>query len=271
MRTAGAFRKESVSLARSRRIVAMLNKFNTLPTLLTALLILSCLATETACEPREGLNGPDNERYAQQRTRMVEWQIKARGVKDPRVLEAMQSVPRHLFVPQRRRSRSYDDRPLPIGSGQTISQPYIVALMTELLDLDENDTVLEVGTGSGYQAAVLAEIVKKVFTIEIKEELGLEAGKRLKDMGYGNVEVYIGDGYDGLPDKAPFDGIIVTAAAGDIPGPLIKQLRPGGRLVIPVGRPYSTQNLLLVTKEEDGRIQKQTIIPVIFVPLLRDD
>jgi protein-L-isoaspartate(D-aspartate) O-methyltransferase len=202
---------------------------------------------------------------------MVEWQIKARGVKDPRVLEAMQSVPRHLFVPKNRRSHSYSDGPLPIGSGQTISQPYIVALMTELLDLDESDTVLEVGTGSGYQAAVLAEIVQKVLTIEIKEELGLQAGKRLKELGYGNVDVHIGDGYEGLPGKAPFDGIIVTAAARDVPEPLIRQLRPGGRLVIPVGRPYSIQSLLLITKDEDGEIESRTIIPVAFVPLLHDD
>ena len=249
----------------------MRNRFNTLAALLTAILILSCPATETACEPGKGLNGNNNEGYAQQRTRMVEWQIKARGVKDPRVLEAMQSVPRHLFVPKNRRSHSYSDGPLPIGSGQTISQPYIVALMTELLDLDESDTVLEVGTGSGYQAAVLAEIVQKVFTIEIKEELGLQAGRRLKELGYGNVAVHIGDGYKGLPDKAPFDGIIVTAAALVVPEPLIRQLRPGGRLVIPVGRPYSRQDLLLVTKDEDGEIESRTIIPVIFVPLLRDN
>ncbi len=249
----------------------MRNRLNTLFALLAAILILSCPATETACEPGKGLNGNNNDGYARERARMVERQIKARGVKDPRVLEAMQSVPRHLFVPKNRRSHSYSDGPLPIGSGQTISQPYIVALMTELLDLDESDTVLEVGTGSGYQAAVLAEIVQKVFTIEIKEELGLRAGRRLKELGYGNVDVHIGDGYKGLPGKAPFDGIIVTAAALDVPEPLISQLRPGGRLVIPVGRPYSRQNLLLITKDEDGEIESRTIIPVIFVPLLRDD
>jgi protein-L-isoaspartate(D-aspartate) O-methyltransferase len=249
----------------------MRNRFNTLSALLTAILILSCPATETACEPGKGLNGNSNDGYVQERARMVERQIKARGVKDPRVLEAMQSVPRHLFVPKNRRSHSYSDGPLPIGSGQTISQPYIVALMTELLELDESDTVLEVGTGSGYQAAVLAEIVQKVFTIEIKEELGLQAGKRLKELGYGNVDVHIGDGYKGLPGKAPFDGIIVTAAALDVPEPLISQLRPGGRLVIPVGRPYSRQDLLLITKDEDGEIESRMIIPVIFVPLLRDD
>ncbi|MHC4196484.1 MAG: protein-L-isoaspartate(D-aspartate) O-methyltransferase [Planctomycetota bacterium] len=249
----------------------MRNRFNTLSALLTAILILSCPATETACEPGKGLNGNNNDGYARERARMVEWQIKARGVKDPRVLEAMQSVPRHLFVPKNRRSHSYSDGPLPIGSGQTISQPYIVALMTELLDLDESDTVLEVGTGSGYQAAVLAEIVQKVLTIEIKEELGLQAGKRLKELGYGNVDVHIGDGYEGLPGKAPFDGIIVTAAARDVPEPLIRQLRPGGRLVIPVGRPYSIQSLLLITKDEDGEIESRTIIPVAFVPLLHDD
>ncbi len=249
---------------------AMRNGFKTLPTLLVLLLLLTCLETETACGLREDLSGYNEEVYARERARMVEFQIKARGVKDPRVIEAMLAVPRHLFVPERRRIHSYEDRPLPIGSGQTISQPYIVALMTELLALDENDTVLEVGTGSGYQAAVLAEIAKKVYSIEIKEELGLQAKERLKAVGYTNVDVHIGDGYDGLPDDAPFDAIIVTAAAPHIPEPLIEQLRPGGRMVIPVGTRFWGQDLVLITKKEGGGIQKKTIIPVLFVPLLRE-
>ncbi len=248
----------------------MRNGFKILPTLLVLLLLLACLETETACGLREDLSGYNEEVYARERARMVEFQIKARGVKDPCVIEAMLAVPRHLFVPERRRIHSYEDRPLPIGSGQTISQPYIVALMTELLELNENDTVLEVGTGSGYQAAVLAEIAKKVYSIEIKEELGLQAKERLKAVGYTNVDVHIGDGYDGLPDDAPFDAIIVTAAAPHIPEPLIEQLRPGGRMVIPVGTRFWGQELVLITKKEDGGIREETIIPVLFVPLLRE-
>ncbi|MFQ5861765.1 MAG: protein-L-isoaspartate(D-aspartate) O-methyltransferase [Candidatus Brocadiales bacterium] len=248
----------------------MQNEFKALPPLIALLCLLACLETETACGLKEDLRGYDDEIYTQERARMVEKQIKARGVKDARVIEAMLSVPRHLFVPERQRIHSYEDRPLPIGSGQTISQPYIVAFMTELLELDEDDTVLEVGTGSGYQAAVLAEIVKKVFTIEIKERLGLLAKERLKSMGYANIDVHIGDGYNGLPDEAPFNAIIVTAAAAHIPEPLIKQLRPGGRMVIPVGRPYGHQSLVIVTKKEDGEIRKEITLPVLFVPLLRE-
>ncbi|MFQ5956363.1 MAG: protein-L-isoaspartate(D-aspartate) O-methyltransferase [Candidatus Brocadiales bacterium] len=246
----------------------MQNEFKLLPPLAAILLLFTFL--DTACGLKDDLRGYDEEMFAQKRTSMVKTQIKARGVKDTRVIEAMMSVPRHLFVPERQRIYSYEDTPLPIGSGQTISQPYIVAFMTELLELDEDDTVLEVGTGSGYQAAVLAEVVKKVFTIEIKERLGLLAKERLKSMGYTNIDVHIGDGYNGLPGEAPFDAIIVTAAAAHIPEPLIKQLRPGGRMVIPVGSPYGRQSLNLVTKKEDGEIQKETIIPVRFVPLLRE-
>ncbi|MEE9515086.1 MAG: protein-L-isoaspartate(D-aspartate) O-methyltransferase [Candidatus Brocadiales bacterium] len=220
---------------------------------------------------REDLSDYDEETYARKRTSMVERQIKARGVKDSRVLEAMLSVPRHLFVPEGRRIHSYEDRPLRIGSGQTISQPYIVALMTELLEVDEDDAVLEVGTGSGYQAAVLAEIVKRVYTIEIKEELGLSAGRKFAEMGYTNIDVHVGDGYDGLPEEAPFDGIIVTAAAPHVPEPLVRQLRPGGRMVIPVDERYGGQSLLLITKRDDGTLQMKNIIPVLFVPLLREE
>ncbi len=209
------------------------------------------------------------EDYVQQREMMVEQQIVARGIKSKKVLGAMNSVPRHLFVPIRYRRGSYFDQPLPIGSGQTISQPYIVALMTEMLDVDSDDIVLEIGTGSGYQAAVLSTIVKKLYTIEIIEELGMQAAELLKSLEYDNVEVKISDGGLGLPDKAPFDAIIVTAAAPKIPDPLIKQLKPGGRMVIPVDNNYLSQDLLIVEKDEDGNIKTKNTIPVRFVPLVK--
>lgn len=186
---------------------------------------------------------------------------------DPKVVEAMLSVQRHLFVPPKLRGVAYENRPLPIGYGQTISQPYIVAIMTDLLQPQKSDVVLEVGTGSGYQAAVLAKIVKKVYTLEIVEPLGLQAKERLERLGYDNVEVYIADGYYGLKEKAPFDKIIVTAAAGHIPPPLIRQLKAGGIMVIPVGGPFFVQHLVLLKKERDGRITTRQIMPVAFVPL----
>jgi protein-L-isoaspartate(D-aspartate) O-methyltransferase len=183
------------------------------------------------------------------------------------VMEAMGKVPRHEFVPAHLRRSAYKNRPLPIGYGQTISQPYIVALMTDLLDVDEDDVVLEIGTGSGYQAAILAELVEKVYTIEIVRELGEQAKGRLKRLGYQNVEARVGDGYYGWEEHAPFDGIIVTAAASHIPPPLTKQLKPGGRMIIPVGSPFMTQQLMLVKKEKDGTIKTKQMLPVIFVPL----
>jgi protein-L-isoaspartate(D-aspartate) O-methyltransferase len=182
-------------------------------------------------------------------------------------MKAMSSVPRHEFVPKSIRHAAYINRPLPIGYGQTISQPYIVALMTDLLDIDSDAIVLEVGTGSGYQAAILAELVKKVYTIEIIKELGQQAKVRLKVLGYENITVRIGDGYYGLEEHAPFDGIIVTAAANQIPPPLIKQLRPGAKMVIPVGGPFMTQQLMLVEKRKDGEITTKQVLPVLFVPL----
>ncbi len=211
------------------------------------------------------------EDYAQQRKMMVEQQIVARGVKNKRVLDAMNSVPRHLFVPEGYRRGSYFDQPLPIGLEQTISQPYIVALMTEMLDVDKDDTVLEIGTGSGYQAAVLSTIVKELYTIEIIEELGLQAAERLKSLGYDNVKVKISDGGLGWPEKAPFDAIIVTAAAPKIPDPLIEQLKPGGRMVIPVDNNYYSQDLLIVEKDETGNINTKKTIPVRFVPLVEGE
>ncbi|KHE92506.1 MAG: protein-L-isoaspartate(D-aspartate) O-methyltransferase [Candidatus Scalindua rubra] len=209
--------------------------------------------------------------YAQQREMMVEQQIVARGIKSKKVLDAMNSVPRHLFVPVRYRRGSYFDQPLPIGLEQTISQPYIVALMTELLDVDNEDIVLEIGTGSGYQAAVLSTIVKKLYTIEIIEELGIQAAERLKSLEYDNVEVKISDGGIGWSEKAPFDAIIVTAAAPKIPDPLIKQLKPGGRMVVPVDNNYYSQDLLIVEKDETGNIKTTKTIPVRFVPLVEGE
>ena len=201
------------------------------------------------------------------REKMVKEQIEAWGIKDKKVLEAMRKVPRHEFVADYYKSRAYDDTPLPIGLGQTISQPYIVALMTELLQLEKGDRVLEVGTGSGYQAAVLAEITDEVYTIEIFEELGRDAKKRLERLGYTNVKVKIADGYYGWEEYAPFDAIIVTCAAEHVPPPLIQQLKEGGKMCIPVGGPFQVQTLMLIEKKE-GKITSRSILPVVFVPML---
>ncbi len=191
------------------------------------------------------------------------------GVKDEWVLRAMRAVPRHRFVPSDLVALAYEDQPLPIGYGQTISQPFIVATMTELLEVGPGDRVLEVGSGSGYQAAVLAEIISRVFTIEIVRPLADAARNRLEELGYRNVEVRHGDGYFGWAEEAPFDGIIVTAAASHIPPPLLEQLRPGGRMVIPVGPPFQVQTLILVEKRPDGRIVQRSLMPVRFVPFTR--
>jgi len=209
----------------------------------------------------------DEESFAAMRKSMVDRQIIRRGVKDKDVLEAMMSVPRHLFVPENNISHAYDDSPLPIGYGQTISQPYIVAYMTEALNLDEDSIVLEVGTGSGYQAAILSVLVKKVYTIEIIGELSESASDRLQKLGYDNVEVKNDDGYYGWQKHAPFDAIIVTAAAGHIPPPLIEQLNNNGRMIIPVGGSFMTQNLVLIKKDGQGKITTRNVMPVMFVPL----
>ena len=205
--------------------------------------------------------------YYQLRQKMVNEQIMARGVRTESVIKAMQKVERHLFVPEQYQNFAYSDRPLPIGEGQTISQPYIVALMTELLDLKKSDKVLEIGTGSGYQAAILAEICDSVYTIEIIPSLGKQAQALLRELGYHNIHCKIGDGYLGWPEHAPYDGIIVTCAPSKIPQPLKEQLAEGGRMVIPVGATY-TQELVLVTKTKGKLIQK-SVIPVRFVPMLR--
>ncbi len=190
-----------------------------------------------------------------------------RDTLSPAVITAMKKVERHHFVPTWLAMFAYLNRPLPIGHGQTISQPLIVALMTDLLQLKESDKVLEIGTGSGYQAAVLAEIVKSVYSIEIIEPLGKEAAERLKSLGYRNVEVRLGDGYYGWPEEAPFDAIIVTAAASHVPPPLLKQLKPGGRMLIPLGAHFMTQYLMVVEKQADGSVTNRQIVPVSFVPL----
>lgn len=188
---------------------------------------------------------------------------------NPRVMEIMGQVPRHEFVPGRQKRFAYENRPLPIGYGQTISQPYIVALMTDLLRPRPEDVVLEVGTGSGYQAAVLSGLVSKVFTIEIIPELAEAAKNRLNRLGYKNIQARMADGYYGWEEHGPFDGIVVTAAAGRIPPPLIHQLKPGGRMIIPVGSPFLTQHLVLVEKDESGKIRTRQILPVRFVPFTR--
>lgn len=188
---------------------------------------------------------------------------------DPRVKQALARVPRHLFVPASHQRYAYENTPLPIGHGQTISQPSVVALMTDLLKLRKDDRVLEIGTGSGYQAAVLAELVRSVHTIEIVEPLGMQARERLARLGYGNVEVRIGDGYKGWEERAPFDAIMVTAGADEVPPPLIRQLKPGGRMVIPVGPARDIQHLTLIVKQADGTIRSREVVPVRFVPFTR--
>jgi len=215
--------------------------------------------------------------HAAERARMVE-HIAAltretrfetgRAILSERVMSAMSKVPRHEFVPAWERASAYADRPLPIGHGQTISQPFIVALMTDLADIAPGHTVLEVGTGCGYQAAVLGELAKEVYTIEIVEPLGREAAERLKRLGYQNINAKVGDGYQGWREHAPFDAIIVTAAPREVPQPLIDQLKPGGKLVVPVGGQVSVQSLLVLEKQRDGSITRREVLGVRFVPLV---
>lgn len=197
-------------------------------------------------------------------------QYTGRSALDARVMAALAAVPRHEFVPERYREHAYENRPLPIGHEQTISQPYIVALMTDLLDVGEDAVVLDIGTGSGYQAAVLAEVVRRVYSIEIVPELGEEAAARLRRLGYKNVEVRVGDGFYGWPERAPFDGILIAAATDEIPQPLLDQMKPGARMILPLGKAWGDQDLLVVEKGEDGKIAKRSIIPVRFVPLTGD-
>jgi protein-L-isoaspartate(D-aspartate) O-methyltransferase len=229
----------------------------------------------SSCATTAGQTPQTEEQFTRAREQMVRTQIASRPafdaapvVRDRRVLDAMRKVPRHKFVPPELAARAYGDHPLPIGHGQTISQPYIVAIMTELARPQPQQRALEIGTGSGYQAAVLSELVAEVYTIELLEPLGASARGRLKALGYANVTVRIGDGYKGWPEKAPFDLILVTAGAPFIPPALIEQLAPGGRMVIPVGAEWSNQVLKLLTKDKNGKVRTEDIMGVRFVPLV---
>ncbi len=224
-------------------------------------------ASAVAPPPPASAGEADDDPWAARRLGMVERQIAARDVSDERVLEAMRRVPRHLYVPQLHRSMAYGDHALPIDHDQTISQPYIVALMSQTLELDGSERVLEIGTGSGYQAAVLGALAAEVHSIEIVEPLCESAAALLAEQQVGNVHVHCGDGYQGWSDAAPYDGIMVTAAPEHVPEPLVEQLAPGGRLVIPVGPEGSTQWLKLLMKTADGDVREQTLIPVAFVPM----
>lgn len=217
-----------------------------------------------------GVTGAEDA-YTEARKDMVFYQIKLRGIDDPNVLKTMSNVLRHEFVPFMQKSYAYQDRPLPIGHGQTISQPYIVALMTGLLEVDHDSIVLEIGTGSGYQAAVLAGIVKEVYTVEIVKPLHERSKKNLNRLGIKNIKTLNNDGYFGWESHAPYDAIIVTCASDFIPPPLIKQLKPGGRMCIPVGPPFKVQHLVLVTKEDKGTITTKVVTSVRFVPLTRKE
>ncbi len=231
---------------------------------ITNLLAITGIACAFGDGSRSSKPATEPNEFERRRIAMVAGQIEARGVRDPRVLEAMRRVQRHRFVPEKLQSQAYDDHPLAIGHDQTISQPYIVALMTELIRPEPEMKVLEVGTGSGYQAAVLAECAGQVFSIEIVSALGTAASELLGSLGYDNVEVRIGDGFDGWPEQAPFDAILVTAAPETIPQPLLDQLAVGGRLVIPVGG--NAQNLIVVERTQDG-FERRVITPVRFVPM----
>ncbi|MFH1852806.1 MAG: protein-L-isoaspartate(D-aspartate) O-methyltransferase [Candidatus Neomarinimicrobiota bacterium] len=230
------------------------------------LLSICSIISLTLPLPAAAQDGPPD--FTTMRQQMVRRQISGRGVEDRAVLQAMAAVPRHLFVPAAERRHAYDDTPLQIGYDQTISQPYIVAFMTELLDVGPGDKVLEIGTGSGYQAAVLARLARQVYSIEIVPELGRSAAARLDSLGYKNVSVKIGDGYRGWPDAAPFDRIIVTAAPEEIPPRLIEQLKPSGKMVLPCGSQWWVQDLLVVDKDQHGRITTSVVTSVRFVPMI---
>lgn len=240
--------------------VASARKPGALRACLTALSCFSC---------GDQVSALDDSSYAAARETMVREQIAGRGIRDPRVIAALRQVPRHLFIPPAERERAYDDSPVPIGQGQTISQPYIVALMTELVRPKASDRVLEVGTGSGYQAAVLARLVDHVYTIELEDTLARSASAVLHELKYENVTVRTGDGYVGWPEHAPFDIVIVTAAPEHVPQPLIDQLKPGGRLIVPVGPRFTVQQLQLIEKDASGAVTTRNVSPVMFVPLRR--
>ena len=245
---------------------------NTIPTSTSAgrLLGLVWLAVLGSVAMTASSQIPESDPLREARERMVRTQIQARGIEDERVLQSLREVPRHLFIEESLWSMAYSDTPLPTSDGQTISQPYIVALMTDLLEAGENHTVLEIGTGSGYQAAVLSGLVARVYTIEIIPALGRNAEQTLTRLGYQNVFVRIGDGYLGWPEYAPFDRIIVTAAPEEIPQALVDQLKPGGRMVLPVGSQVSSQELMVLEKDEAGNVSTRSTIPVRFVPMVRE-
>jgi len=215
------------------------------------------------------VSGAQDQPCYAQRTRMVSEQIAVRGIKNPDVLKAMRETPREQFIPPAVQELAYEDRPVPIGYGQTISQPYIVALMTEMLDIKTDQRVLEIGTGSGYQAAILSSLAKEVYTIEIVTELAKSASLRLNRLGYKNVSVREGDGYKGWPEKAPFERIILTAAPTELPKALTDQLKPGGKLLAPIGHHSSVQELRVVEKTADGKITSRPVLPVRFVPMVK--
>jgi len=233
-----------------------------------ALIFTGCVEPEVTNNEQKQQASPDtaSSPYYAERKQMVENQMIARGIREQNIIEALLTVERHLFVPEQYRSGAYGDHPLPIGEGQTISQPYIVAFMTQVLDLKRSDKVLEIGTGSGYQAAVLGELSDKVYTIEINEPLGNRAKELLKDLGYSNVKVKVGDGYKGWKEHAPFDAIIVTCAPTHVPGPLKEQLKEGGRMIIPVGETYAQK--LLYIKKINNELKQQSEFPVRFVPMV---
>jgi protein-L-isoaspartate(D-aspartate) O-methyltransferase len=233
--------------------------------LLFVLGISSCAGQEEE-EQRTGGSGTPS--YRKEARDMLEEQIIERGIEDERVIEAFRKVPRHRFVPPEHRDRSYADHPLPIGEGQTISQPYVVAHMTELLELEGDEKVLEIGTGSGYQAAILGELAREVQSLEIRESLAEDARKTLKELGYGNVHVHHADGYEGWPEEAPYDRIIVTAAPDEFPEALKEQLKVGGRAVVPVGS--GVQQLKVYEKEAGGSLEERSVSSVQFVPMIRD-
>jgi protein-L-isoaspartate(D-aspartate) O-methyltransferase len=229
--------------------------------ILLSLFILFVLPAQIRAQPLA-----DSPEYRKARENMVLFQIRSRGISDNKVLNAMSQVPRHCFVPEELVSQAYADHPLPIGQGQTISQPYIVALMTEKLKLTGDERILEIGTGSGYQAAILDRVAEQVYTIEIKEDLYKKAETLLRTLGYSKIKTRHGDGYFGWPEAAPFDCIMITASVDHIPPPLLKQLKNGGRLILPLGNPFSYQHLSLVTKHDDQYTVKQ-ITGVLFVPM----
>lgn len=234
-----------------------------------AVVLLAGLVGTAPAADRAPLSAQEGERAAERR-QMVRAQLAGRDITDTLVLRAMEAVPRHEFVPDGLAARAYEDRPLPIGHGQTISQPYIVAFMTQTAEVRPGETVLEVGTGSAYQAAVLAEIGARVYTIEIVGELARTARQRLERLGYHDVHVRHGDGYRGWPEQAPFDAVVVTAAPEEIPGALVEQLAPGGKMVVPVGPRLGTQYLTVVEKSPDGSTTTRRLLPVRFVPMVHE-